>query len=260
MKTEYKLLNHGHIKVLDSMGGDGAIVGSARISYQKGTQIKNNDVGLINYLLRHKHWSPAEGSVLSLDIKLPMFVARQWMRHKLIAVNEVSARYSLLPSENYIPDEIHIQSKDNMQGREDELVDDQGEMRDAMKENFDQCYKLYESMLERGVAREIARIVLPAGIYTHVILTTNLRDLIHFIDQRADQHAQYEIRVYAEALKEILKEWCPAAYQAAVDYIWEAMSFSRHELSLLQYNGQPFPEEMGKREIAEFKEKLGIKD
>ena len=260
MKKEYKLLDHGHIKVVDYMGGDKAVVDSARISYQSGTQIKNNDVGLIRYLLRNHHVSVFESSVITFDIKLPIFVMRQYQRHKLVAINEVSARYSLMPNESYIPDEIHIQSKDNMQGREDELVDDQGEMRDAMKENFDQCYKLYESMLERGVAREIARIVLPAGIYTHVILTTNLRDLIHFIDQRADQHAQYEIRVYAEALKEILKEWCPAAYQAAVDYIWEAMSFSRHELSLLQYNGKPFPEEMGKREIAEFKEKLGIKD
>ena len=244
MKKEYKLLDHGHIKVVDYMGGDKAVVDSARISYQSGTQIKNNDVGLIRYLLRNHHVSVFESSVITFDIKLPIFVMRQYQRHKLVAINEVSARYSLMPNESYIPDEIHIQSKDNMQGREDELAEDNEKMRDAMKENFGRCYDLYESALDKNVARETARTVLPVGLYTNVILTTTLRDLIYFIKLRADEHAQYEIRVYAEALKDIMKDWAPATYQAAEDYVWQANQFSKHELSLLQYNGQPFPEEM----------------
>ncbi len=219
------VLDHGFIRVIDYMGDDGAIVQAARVSYGKGTKAVQNDEGLIRYLMRHWHSTPFEMCEIKLHVKLPVFVARQWIRHRTANVNEYSARYSVLDREFYIPQPEHLaaQSTVNNQGRGQVLEGAEADrVLDILKTDSMRAYDHYEEMLSQdgqsGLARELARMNLPANIYTQWYWKVDLHNLLHFLRLRADAHAQYEIRAYADAMCEVVKDWVPFAYAAFEDY------------------------------------------
>ena len=232
------VLDKGFVRVVDYMGNDSAIVQAARVSYGKGTKTINKDRGLIRYLLRNKHTTPFEMCEIKLHIKLPIFVARQWIRHRTANINEYSARYSVLEDEFYIPnkDNVSFQSANNFQGREDEamLDKDANEIIDTISNFSEQSYDIYQNMIDKGLARELARVALPVNIYTQFYWKIDLHNLLHFIKLRADQHAQYEIRVYAEAIEDILKCWVPIVYEAYVDYIKDAVNISKPMFDIIK--------------------------
>lgn len=216
-----KCLDHGHTRLVDHMGSDLSIVRSARISYDaewRAGDNDKNDAKLINYLWKNKHTSPFEAVTFTWDIKCPLFVARQWHRHRTWAYNEVSARYTELPEQFYIPDDsvLTAQSKSNKQMRTDELLPQ--EVRLAIQEQIrtqnQLAFSAYHAMLAAGCPRELARSVLPMGTYTHYFGTVNLRNLLHFLDLRLHEHAQYEIRVYAEAMLKLIEPIVPVAVEA----------------------------------------------
>ncbi|WP_309666208.1 FAD-dependent thymidylate synthase, partial [Tabrizicola sp.] len=203
----HPVLDHGFIRVIDYMGDDAAIVQAARVSYGAGTKHVQNDEGLIRYLMRHWHSTPFEMCEVKLHVKLPVFVARQWIRHRTANVNEYSARYSILDREFYIPAPEHLaaQSTVNNQGRGEVLTgEESARVLDLLKSDANRAYDHYEAMLsqdgQQGLARELARMNLPANIYTQWYWKVDLHNLFHFLRLRADPHAQYEIRVYAEAI------------------------------------------------------------
>ncbi|MFV2053571.1 FAD-dependent thymidylate synthase [Aliiroseovarius sp. YM-037] len=221
----HDVLDHGFVRVIDYMGDDAAICQAARVSYGKGTKSVQNDEGLIRYLMRHWHSTPFEMCEVKLHVKLPVFVARQWIRHRTANVNEYSARYSILDREFYIPAPEHInaQSVVNNQGRGGVLEGDEAaRVLEILKADSTRCYDNYEAMISQdgqdGLARELARMNLPANIYTQWYWKVDLHNLFHFLRLRADSHAQYEIRVYAEAICDMVKDWVPAAYKAFEDY------------------------------------------
>lgn len=219
------VLDHGFVRVIDYMGDDAAICQAARVSYGKGTKSVQNDEGLIRYLMRHWHSTPFEMCELKLHVKLPVFVARQWIRHRTANVNEYSARYSILDREFYIPAREHLaaQSTVNNQGRGAVLQDQEAaQVLEILKADSSRAYDNYERMIsddgQDGLARELARMNLPANIYTQWYWKIDLHNLLHFLRLRADPHAQYEIRVYAEIMCDIVKAWVPATYRAFEDY------------------------------------------
>ncbi|MGC9371557.1 MAG: FAD-dependent thymidylate synthase [Paracoccaceae bacterium] len=221
----YEVLDHGFVRVIDYMGDDAAICQAARVSYGKGTKSVSNDEGLIRYLMRHWHSTPFEMCEVKLHVKLPVFVARQWIRHRTANVNEYSARYSILDREFYIPEPQHIaaQSTVNNQGRGEALTGDEAaRVLEVLKADAARCYDHYEEMISQegqaGLARELARMNLPANIYTQWYWKVDLHNLFHFLRLRADAHAQYEIRVYAQKICEIVADWVPFAYAAFEDY------------------------------------------
>ncbi len=221
----YDVLDHGFIRVIDYMGDDAAICQAARVSYGKGTKSVQNDEGLIRYLMRHWHSTPFEMCEIKLHVKLPVFVARQWIRHRTANVNEYSARYSILDREFYIPAPEHLaaQSVINNQGRGEALTGDEAARVLAyLKDDAARCYDHYAEMIDtegqQGLARELARMNLPANIYTQWYWKVDLHNLFHFLRLRADSHAQYEIRVYAEEICRVVADWVPAAYGAFEDY------------------------------------------
>ncbi|MEM9715680.1 MAG: FAD-dependent thymidylate synthase [Pseudomonadota bacterium] len=221
----HEVLDHGLIRVIDYMGNDSAITQAARVSYGKGTKAVQNDEGLIRYLMRHWHSTPFEMCEVKFHIKFPVFVARQWIRHRTANVNEYSARYSILDREFYIPapDHLNAQSVVNNQGRGALLQGEEAaRVLEILKEDSTRAYDNYEAMISQdgqaGLARELARMNLPANVYTQWYWKTDLHNLFHFLRLRADAHAQYEIRVYAEAMCQIVKDWVPAAYGAFEDY------------------------------------------
>lgn len=223
--TAYPVLDHGFVRVIDYMGDDAAICQAARVSYGKGTKSVQNDEGLIRYLMRHWHSTPFEMCEIKLHVKLPVFVARQWIRHRTANVNEYSARYSILDREFYIPAPEHVaaQSVVNNQGRGDILTGEEAaRVLEILKADSARAYDNYESMIsqdgQKGLARELARMNLPANIYTQWYWKVDLHNLLHFLRLRADAHAQYEIRVYAEEMCKIVADWVPAAYRAFEDY------------------------------------------
>ena len=235
------VLDHGFIRVIDYMGDDGAITQAARVSYGKGTKSVQNDEGLIRYLMRHRHSTPFEMCEIKLHVKLPVFVARQWIRHRTANVNEYSARYSILDREFYVPKREHMnaQSDVNNQGRGDLLnADECARVLEILRLDSDQCYSNYEAMIsqdqQQGLARELARMNLPTSIYTQWYWKVDLHNLFHFLRLRADEHAQYEIRAYANELCKIVKDWVPFAYQAFEDYQLGAVSLSAQMVKLLQ--------------------------
>lgn len=233
---EIKVLDHGFVRLVDSMGGDDSVVRSARVSYGEGTKSKHEDEALIRYLLRHEHGTPFEMTALTYHVKTPIMVARQWHRHRIgISINEVSGRYSKLPSDCYVPeiDQIRKQSKKNKQGR-DELVEKPDEIQFDMRNEQAAAYSQYMSYLDRGVAREIARINLPLSIYTEYYWQCNLRSLFAFCKLRMDPHAQYEIRQYAEAMLELAKPIAPVSCRAFEDYVLGAKTFSKAEMKLIR--------------------------
>ena len=223
--TAVPVLDHGFVRVVDYMGDDAAICQAARVSYGTGTKSVQNDEGLIRYLMRHWHSTPFEMCEVKLHVKLPVFVARQWIRHRTANVNEYSARYSILDREFYIPAPEHIaaQSSVNNQGRGEALTGEEAaRVLDILKSDSIRSYDNYQSMIsddgQQGLARELARMNLPANIYTQWYWKVDLHNLLHFLRLRADSHAQYEIRVYADAICSIVADWVPFAYAAFEDY------------------------------------------
>lgn len=222
--TAHPVLDHGFVRVIDYMGDDAAITQAARVSYGKGTRAVSNDEGLIRYLMRHWHSTPFEMCEIKLHVKLPVFVARQWIRHRTANVNEYSARYSILDREFYIPAPEHVarQSTQNNQGRGDVLDGAEAQrVLEILKADSARSYDHYEEMIDGdglGLARELARMNLPANIYTQWYWKVDLHNLFHFLRLRADAHAQYEIRVYAEEICRLVADWVPFAYKAFEDY------------------------------------------
>lgn len=239
--TAYPVLDHGFVRVIDYMGDDAAICQAARVSYGKGTKSVQNDEGLIRYLMRHWHSTPFEMCEIKLHVKLPVFVARQWIRHRTANVNEYSARYSILDREFYIPAPEHIaaQSTINNQGRGETLTGDEAaRVLEILKADSARAYDNYEAMIsddgQQGLARELARMNLPANIYTQWYWKVDLHNLLHFLRLRADSHAQYEIRVYAEEICKIVADWVPYAYAAFEDYRMGGATLSKTSLDVMR--------------------------
>ncbi|MET4700270.1 thymidylate synthase (FAD) [Constrictibacter sp. MBR-5] len=235
------VLDHGFVRVVDYMGDDGAVVQAARVSYGRGTRQVREDAGLIRYLLRHRHTTPFEMCEIKLHVKLPIFVARQWIRHRTANVNEYSARYSVLDREFYLPapEQLAAQSTANRQGRGDVLQGDEArDVLEVLKADATRAFDHYEAMLNEdaeggrlvedrvGLARELARINLPLSAYTQWYWKVDLHNFMHFLALRADSHAQYEIRVYADAMISVLERWVPATFAAFRDYRLDAAELS----------------------------------
>src|SRR6266478_5995028 len=275
------VLDHGFVRVIDYMGDDAAVVQAARVSYGKGTKKVSEDRGLIQYLMRHRHTTPFEMCEIKYHVKLPIFVARQWIRHRTANVNEYSARYSILDNEFYIPDldyletrrserrieqaaaqgqpdlfpeleqsqprHLAAQSKSNRQGREEVLPPDEArQLLELIKKESERDYAVYTSLLNEdpsgniinekrhGLARELARMVLPTNIYTQWYWKTDLHNLLHFLSLRADPHAQYEIRVYAEAMLDVIKRWLPITYEAFIQHRLNAVTLSANAFAVVK--------------------------
>ena len=235
------VLDHGFVRVVDYMGDDSAIVQAARVSYSQGTKHARDDAGLIRYLMRHWHSTPFEMCEIKLHVKLPVFVARQWIRHRTANVNEYSARYSILDREFYIPapEALAAQSAVNNQGRGAVLEGAEAQrVLETLKAGASRCYDEYEQMLsqdgQQGLARELARMNLPMNIYTQWYWKVDLHNLMHFLRLRADPHAQFEIRVYADAICELVKAWVPATWAAFEDYRLNAAQFSGPGMAVLR--------------------------
>lgn len=211
------VLNHGFIRLVDKMGDDSTIVRSARVSYGDGTKTKREDEKLIDYLLRNKHWTPFEMVVFTFHVKLPIFIARQWMRHRAGSYNEISARYSVMKDEFYVPDYDRIQGQSllNKQCSGELLeIDDQVAAKSMIEIANQNAYETYKDLIDLGVARELARVVLPVSTYTEFYWKVDLRNLFNFLELRLHNHAQYEIRVYAEAITEIIQDIIPMALKS----------------------------------------------
>src|SRR5690625_376821 len=222
----FPVLDHGFVRVVDYMGDDAAIVQAARVSYGEGTKTVRTDEGLIRYLMRNYHSTPFEMCEVKLHVKLPVFVARQWIRHRTANVNEISARYSVLDNEFYIPDTIQAQSVTNKQGRGADIPG--GKVREML--SGDLAYSKYDEMLKLGVSREIARMKLPSNVYTQWYWKTDLHNLFNFLYLRADDKAQLEIREYAYVISDIVSEWVPTAYKAFYDYKINTVRISKDKI------------------------------
>ena len=234
----FPVLDHGHIRVVDYMGDDSAIVQAARVSYGAGTKKVHEDRGLIRYLLRNAHTTPFEMCKLKLHIRVPMDCWRQWIRHRTASVNEYSTRYSeaIADQQTTLPGEWRLQTMLNKQGSEGFIDPATGEALTATEEKFHQAaHELYDSRIEQGVAREQARKDLPLSTYTEAYWSIDLHNLLHFLNLRMDNHAQYEIRQYATLIgEEIVARWVPATWEAFLDYRMNAMRLSGPEIDLLQ--------------------------
>jgi thymidylate synthase (FAD) len=230
--VEISVLDKGFVRLVDQMGDDRSIVQAARVSYGEGTKTYREDRALIDYLMRHRHTSPFEMVEFKFHIKAPIFVVRQWFRHRTASVNEISGRYSVLKEEFYEPETWRKQAKDNKQGSEGSY-EDQGA--DALlKEVEEEAYRAYQALLERGVAREMARMVLPLNLYTEFYWKQDLHNLFHFLKLRLDPHAQWEIRQYAQAIANIVKERVPMAWEAFEEHVLLGQNLSRTELLALR--------------------------
>lgn len=233
-----KVLDHGFVRLVDYMGSDDRIVQAARVSYGDGTKTVREDKGLIDYLLRHKHTSPFEQVVLTFHLKMPIFVARQHVRHRTARLNEISGRYSVMRDEFYVPapESVRYQSKDNKQGRSDEEVPAhlQQYVIDLLTAEQARSYEGYEELLELGLARELARVNLGLGLYTEMYWQVDLHNLFHYLRLRIDPHAQYEIRVYGDAMAQAAKAVAPMAYEAFEEHLLHGAGFGRTELGVLK--------------------------
>ncbi|WP_297370184.1 FAD-dependent thymidylate synthase [Acidocella sp.] len=265
--TAFPVLDHGFIRVVDYMGDDGAVVQAARVSYGRGTRKALEDEGLIRYLMRHYHSTPFEMCEIKFHVKLPIFVARQWIRHRTANVNEYSARYSVLDKDYYLPapENLAKQSVVNNQGR-GEVLDAKTAARvlGLLQADAEATYGHYEDMLgdEIGLARELARMNLTLNTYTQWYWKTDLHNLFHFLRLRADSHAQYEIRVYAEEMLKLVEAWVPLSCKAFRDYRLGAVTLSARMLEAVKrmLAGETVTAEsagLSKREWAEFSAALG---
>ena len=274
------VLDHGFVRVVDYMGDDTSIVQSARVSYGKGTKKVSTDSGLIKYLMRHRHSTPFEMCEIKYHVKLPIFVARQWIRHRTANVNEYSARYSILDKEFYLPakENLAAQSKNNRQGRGNLINGKQADdVLKILKEDAEKSYNDYETMLnerydgtiinenKKGLARELARMNLTLNTYTQWYWKTDLLNLLNFLSLRADDHSQYEIRAYADVMIDSLKRWVPITYEAFMDYRIGGMELSSKGKSVISkmIKGEKCDFEnskLSKREWNELMESFGFKE
>ncbi|WP_428490510.1 FAD-dependent thymidylate synthase [Rhodopila sp.] len=267
------VLDHGLVRVIDYMGDDTAIVQAARVSYGRGTKRVQEDAGLIRYLMRHRHTTPFEMCEIKFHVKLPIFVARQWIRHRTASVNEYSARYSILDKEFYIPapEQLAAQSTANRQGRGEVLAGDEAaEVLGLLRDDAERTYANYAVMLNegattdparRGLARELARMNLTLNTYTQWYWKTNLHNLFHFLSLRGDAHAQYEIRVYADAMQRMTEAWVPIAAAAFRDYRLDAVTLSAQMVAVLKrmLAGEAVTQEtsgLNRREWTEFSRQM----
>jgi thymidylate synthase (FAD) len=235
---EFRVLDKGFVRLVDYMGGDQRIVESARVSYGKGTKSVRQDKGLINYLLSHEHTSPFEQVILTFHCKMPIFVARQWVRHRTARINEISGRYSVMENEFYVPpaEQIRYQNKDNRQGRsqEDLPAEMQQKVLDILTQANEKTYDEYNTMLADNIARELARINLPLSLYTQWYWQIDLHNLFHFLKLRMDYHAQWEIQEYGKVMAEMAKAVAPLAYEAFENHVLKSVTFSGKELTALK--------------------------
>ena len=254
------VLDHGFIRVIDYMGDDAAVVQAARVSYGAGTKKVREDAGLINYLMRHRHTSPFEMCELKLHAKMPIFVAREWVRHRVANLNEISGRYSILDNEFYLPapEQLGTQSRSNRQGRGETITGPESvRVLEILREDAERSYSHYEEMLNEniagdtldparsGLARELARMNLSVNFYTQWYWKIDLHNLLHFLNLRTDPRAQYEIRVYADAILEVLKQWVPLTHAAFMDYRMGAYELSAKGLAAVRrlLRGEPVDRE-----------------
>ncbi len=271
------VLDHGFVRVVDYMGTDSAIVQAARVSYGSGTKQVNQDAGLINYLMRHRHTTPFEMCEIKFHIKLPIFVARQWIRHRTANVNEYSGRYSIMDKEFYMPKQEHLaaQSTQNHQGRGDVLTGTEAERAlEILKNDAVNAYGHYEELLngnedgdvfdenKQGLARELARMNLPVNYYTQWYWKIDLHNLMHFLALRADAHAQYEIRVYAEVMLDLFQKWLPITYKAFMDYRVGGAEISAKGLDIIRrmIAGEKVTQETSSMSKGEWRELMGVID
>ena len=234
-----KCLDKGFVRLVDSMGGDNAIVQAARVSYGKGTSKVSQDRGLIRYLMRHRHTTPFEMVEFKFHCKMPIFVARQWVRHRTANINEYSLRYSEARDEFYYPslENIQLQSALNKQGRMGDVPNEtKKKAQDYFKEISKRSFEMYSELNEAGIARELARALLPVNLYTEWYWKNDLHNLLHFVGLRSDDHAQYEIRVFSDAMAQFIKDTSPLAWEAYDDYVIKGMRFSKIEQEILEKN------------------------
>lgn len=275
----FNVLDHGFVRVIDYMGNDSSVVQSARVSYGAGTKKVNADKALINYLMAHRHTTPFEMCEIKFHIKLPIFVARQWIRHRTASVNEYSARYSIVEDEFYIPQAQHLsaQSKVNHQGRDETKIlnkEEQKKVLQILKADSANAYNNYLEMINQdadgnivddskeGLARELARMNLPLNCYTQWYWKIDLHNLLHFLNLRADSHAQYEIRVYAEVMLDLVKKWVPHCYEAFLKNNKTGKNFSGPALQVIKdkLKGKEVKQENSGLSVREWGELMTVLD
>lgn len=271
LDKEFKVLDKGFVRLIDYMGNDSRIVQSARVSYGAGTKTVSEDKGLINYLLKNQHMTPFEKVRFEFHVKLPIFIARQWIRHRMGSFNELSGRYSVLKNEAYLPqlDRLCIQSTNNKQGSGETLPPEiANKLQFLFNQEQGRAFEMYEDFLEEGLARELARINLPLSTYTEWYWTVDLRNLFNFLYLRFDGHAQWEIQEYSKVVADMTKAVCPLAYDAFENHVKNAVKFSGEEIKVLQVLAvvnwfteakvKYAEEQLGVKKAKEFLDKLGI--
>lgn len=237
LDKEFKVLDHGFVRLVDYMGDEDSIANSARISYQKGTKAISENVALIDYLWRNQHTSVFESCEIQFHLKMPIFIAAQFLRHRTANLNQISARYSVISDEFYLPslDQLCEQSKGNKQGRDKPLNQNVAiKIQSDMQETYEFAYKQYQKLLETGLARELARSVLPQAIYTELYWKMDAKNLMHFLKLRCDPHAQQEIREYAFVILDIFKLWLPNLYKTFNNHTVNSKNISANNLELLK--------------------------
>ena len=260
LDKEFPVLDRGFVRLVDYLGGDDRVVQSARVSYGQGTKSYREDAGLIDYLLRNSHTSPFEQVVLTFHVKLPIFVARQWIRHRTARLNEISGRYSVIKDDFYVPapEDIALQSSDNKQGRSADALDPElaEKVRASLAEGQKTAYADYSSLVDEGIARELARINLPLSVYTEWYWQIDLHNLFHFLQLRLDAHAQKEIRLYAKVLFEIAKNVAPRCCESFERHILGGVRFSQDEYAELQKRLGGAGGGLSGKDLERFEEKL----
>jgi len=245
------------VRLVDSMGGDAAIVQAARVSYGAGTKSVSDDRALIRYLMRHKHTTPFEMVEFKFHIGAPIFVARQWLRHRTASVNELSARYSVVPSEFFLPDELRKQSTGRGQGGEEPYGEGGANLLAKQKASCDLAFHTYDELIKKGVSRELARAHLPQSTFTEFYWKINLHNLLHFLELRIEDHAQKEIRDLANQVYDLIKPLCPVTCEAFEDFRVGSVTLSRLEVDAIKNGNYEVP---GRGENQEFQEKVGRLD
>jgi len=260
LDQSFPVLDKGFVRMVDYMGSDERIVQSARVSYGSGTKSYRQDKGLIDYLLRNEHTSPFEQVVFTFHAKMPVFVARQWVRHRTARINEISGRYSVMANEFYVPsaENVAFQSTDNKQGRstEDVAPELRQKVMDLLSQGQEDAYNRYSDLIEDGLARELARINLPLSLYTEWYWQIDLKNLFHFLKLRMDEHAQLEIRVYAEQIYQLAKLVCPMAFESFDQHLRGSVRFSSSELEALKKVMEGKPSGLEGRDEERFQTKL----
>ncbi len=263
LDREFPVLDKGFVRLVDYMGGDARIVQSARVSYGAGTKTVREDKGLIDYLMRHQHTSPFEQVVLTFHLKMPIFVARQWVRHRTARMNEISGRYSIMRDEFYVPldEHVHFQSASNKQGRDEDRevpAEVRARFRDDLARMNREVYAHYEAAIESGITRELARINLPLSLYTEFYWEMDLHNLFHFLQLRMDRHAQLEIRLYAECIAGIVQVVAPFAYESFERHILRGKRFSSDEIAAIRELIGGREPKLAAPKLRELREKLGL--